>query len=374
MIKPLATRSGASVDISKRVGAIILMMCTLDCGVTFADSKFDLDKAVTIPIIKQEYPGNPKNIDQLYINIISIGTKQVNTPIMIATGSAGMTTECETVLPRQLCSVNGIKIDKETTIDNIRITTNRAVADYGTYSDYGNIAFANVTIGSPMNAVSIAQPIPILIRYKMARRLTGQVVGGPLWPKGIFGIALATSEAQGQLTSPLLAVRTANGLDKGYIIGEVGDSWTTCVANKHSCPNVSALTVGLDSAHSDGFKKTKLDQTPTKIKLPLVPTCIKWQDNEWCKPTLFDTGNSTVAIDDPGVSFKYKAVPTSESIKVTSPIVGQWDFKTRYSPEVEIIKQSDPMLNFFTLGMRFFEKNKLLVDYDTSELGVEMHQ
>ena len=102
-----------------------------------------------VPLIKLEYPGKPKNIRMLYVKILSLGDRTVNQPLLLDTGSSGMTIDCKSVLPAETCSDTGIKITQDQQIDGITVTTKKAVMNYGTYDEYGNVAYARVTFGSP---------------------------------------------------------------------------------------------------------------------------------------------------------------------------------------------------------------------------------
>lgn len=144
---------------------------------------------VVLPLIKQEFPGKPKNIRMVYLRLVKVGDRTVDQPLLLDTGSAGMTVDCALVLPAKMCSSEGIKIDKETQIDGITVTTQQLVAHYGTYDEYENLAYAVVQMGSDNAAAVTQEPIAFLIRTKKVRRSDGRIVGGRLWPKGIIGIS-----------------------------------------------------------------------------------------------------------------------------------------------------------------------------------------
>ena len=181
----------------------------------------------TVPLIKVEYPWKPGNIRMVYVNIASLGDHTVNQPLLLDTGSSGMTIECQSALPAHLCSEDGIKITQDQDIDGIRVSTLKTVMTYGTYDEYGNIAYARVTFGSPKAPVSTDTTVPFVIRYKQVKRSTGEIVGGPLWPKGIFGISpVGGSGPDRMIKSPLLQVSVGPGLDKGYYLSPLGAKWT----------------------------------------------------------------------------------------------------------------------------------------------------
>src|SRR5262245_11955245 len=90
-------------------------------------------------LIKLEYPGNPPNIRMLFVRLLALGDRQVDVPLLFDTGSVGITVECESVLPARYCSTSGIKIDAPLELEGLTVTTRQAVAQYGTYDEYGNI-------------------------------------------------------------------------------------------------------------------------------------------------------------------------------------------------------------------------------------------
>ena len=81
------------------------------------------DGPIPVSLIKLEYPGNPPNIRMLYIRLLRLGAKRVNQPLLFDTGSSGVTIDCKVALPRELCSPDGIRIDKDTEVNGIFVTT-----------------------------------------------------------------------------------------------------------------------------------------------------------------------------------------------------------------------------------------------------------
>src|SRR5262245_40548124 len=257
------------------------------------------NQPATVPLIKLEYPGNPPNIRMLYVRLVALGDRKIDQPLLFDTGSAGMTVECPVVLPANLCSDEGIKIDSALELDGITMTPQRAVMNYGTYDEYGNIAIARVTIGSRQKPVSTAEAIPILIRYKRVRRDTGEIVGGPLWPKGIFGVSPIGGGGPDQMVmSPMNAIPPGNGLRRGYYLSPIGTDWTICTNEQGDCPEVAALHIGISESVKSRFTMTKWKRAEGRYNYnyPTIDACVAWEGNSACRPTLYDTGNSTIMI------------------------------------------------------------------------------
>ena len=326
------------------------------------------DLPSTVPLIKLEYPGNPPNIRMLYVRLLALGDHKVDQPLLFDTGSAGMNVECPVVLPVNLCSDEGIKIDKTLELAGITVTTQEAVMHYGTYDEYGNIAFARVTFGSPQNPVSTVEAIPILIRYKKVRRDTGEIVGGPLWPKGMFGVSPIGGAGPDQmLKSPMNAISQGNGLRRGYYLSPVGTDWTICTNEQGNCPEVAALHIGISESVKSRFKMTKWERAEGRYNYnyPTIDACVAWEGNFACRPTLYDTGNSTIMIAGKQRKKMDTSLNAGVDVTITAPNHDAWRFTTTYKPEVEFV----PQIDHHIVGIRYFETNSLLFDLDSEEIG-----
>src|SRR5262245_1189166 len=248
------------------------------------------------PLIKLEYPGNPPNIRMLYVRVLALGNRAVDVPLLFDTGSAGVTIVCEAVLPARYCSNDGIKIQEALELDGLTVTTQRIVSKYGTYDEYGNLAFARIRFGSEERSVTTTETVPLLIRYKEVRRATGEVVGGPLWPRGIFGISPVGAQADGALRSPVEAIEVPTGWHRGYRLSPIGTGWRSCTNEQGNCPEVAALYLGVNEAARSSFTLAKLGKVKSEHYRPFIETCVTWLDHKVCRPAIYDTGNSTIMI------------------------------------------------------------------------------
>ncbi|MER9868674.1 hypothetical protein NKJ35_16015 [Mesorhizobium sp. M0136] len=324
---------------------------------------------LAVPLIKLEYPGNPPNIRMLYVKVLSIGNRKINQPLLLDTGSSGMTIDCASVLPRKLCSVEGIKITKDLELDGITVTTQKAVVNYGTYDEYGNVALARVTFGSRAASVSTEDSIPFLIRYKKVRRSTGEVVGGRLWPKGVFGISPIGGGGPDQmLKSPMDAVSPRNGLRKGYYLSPIGTDWRACSNEDANCPAVKALHIGISDSVKSEFNAEKWKTASDSYNFPTIGSCILLNEKTSCRPTLYDTGNSTIVIADNPPKDSSGSMDVGTRVAVKIAMLGEWKFDTSYGSELEF----SPTIGHNIIGIRYFETNSLLVDLEAKEIGIRI--
>jgi hypothetical protein len=225
-----------------------------------------------------------------------------------------------------------------------------------------------VTFGSPKAPVSTDTTTPFIIRYKQVKHSTGEIVGGPLWPKGIFGISpVGGSGPDRMIKSPLLLVSVGPGLDRGYYLSPLGTKWNRCTTGDGTCPEVEALHIGVPKNIKKDFRIQRWQEANWRYNFPTIDACISWGSESKCRPTLYDTGNSTIMVST-DASEPYSSLNTGANILVKADGQEDWSFKTTYSPEVEFI----PGLPHNIVGIRYFEKNSLLLDFETKQIGLRL--
>ena len=340
--------------------ALLLAFSALACA--------EPSKSLTIPIVKQQYPGYPP-VRLANVRVLSLGDRKVDFPLLFDTGSAGVTIDCNLVLPWELCAPDGIKIEQELISDSIRVTTRRIVAQYGTYDEYGNLAYARMSLGDAAHNVTTSE-MPVLIRYKKVRRQTGEVVGGPLWPRGIVGVSPLGAQAGGLLHSPMDYIDPPEGLARGFYLTPLGEVWVTCMHEFDECPSVDALHIGIDAETKAQFEMVPLGASRSEHYIGFVDACLYWYGRQSCVPTLYDTGNSTIAIAGPPPEGADMALPISTKVTLVGPNKTKWEFPTLYVPEVEFAPNSDINL----IGIRYFETNGLLFDLELGQIGFRIER
>lgn len=346
------------------LGLVLNASLTLPSSVAMAAGE---DEPLTVPLIKLEYPGNPPNIRMLYVRLLMLGNRKVNQPLLFDTGSSGVTIDCKVVLPKKLCSDAGIKIEKDTEIDGIIITTEKVTARYGGYTEFGHLAKARLSFGDAKRPAKTIELIALLIRYKKIRNSDGTVVGGPLWPLGTFGISPVGGIGAGQrITSPMGSVALNDKLRRGYRLNPIGRRWKVCTNERDDCPTIQSLQVGLRDQDRNDFQLQPIIQADPTHNFPTLSACIAWQTSQLCAPALFDTGNSTIMVRDPAGSVT--SLPKGQKVSIDIQGQAQWAFKTEYRPEVEF----GPHLDHHIIGIRYFEENGLIVDLDSKEIGLRL--
>ncbi|ESX71823.1 hypothetical protein X757_21585 [Mesorhizobium sp. LSHC414A00] len=67
-------------------------------------------------------------------------------------------------------------------------------------------------------------------------------------------------------------------------------------------------------------------------------------------------------------SAPYSSLNRGTKVLVKADGQDDWNFKTTYNPEVEIV----PGLEHNIVGIRYFDKNSLLLDFETREIGLRL--
>ena len=359
-------RDSKQAPLLASVTFVLTLICTFINSTVLAAAE---DGPIPVPLIKLEYPGNPPNVRMLYLRLLRLGAKRVNQPLLFDTGSSGVTIDCKVVLPSALCSPDGIRIDKDTEVNGIVVTTEKVLAVYGGYTEYGQVARARLTFGDAARPAETSEVIAVLIRYKKVRNSDGKVVGGPLWPLGTFGVSPIGGIGSDQsIRSPIGSVALSSSLHRGYRLDPIGRNWKICTNERKNCPTIHSLYIGLSEQDKRGYHLWKLTRANPTHNFPTLSACIAWQVLTICEPTLFDTGNSTIRVGGGASSEAGASLPKGSKVSVDIPGGDIWHFQAEYRPEVEFVSHID----HHTVGIRYFENNSLLIDLDAGEIGLRL--
>ena len=106
------------------------------------------------------------------MNVSKVGTQTVNDGLVFDTGSGGMVIDAEGILPKSMITSSGfnVKAGDSIVVDGITITSQASIVEYGADDStitkaYGNLAYANLTLGDENGSVVIKR-VPFLLYYK----------------------------------------------------------------------------------------------------------------------------------------------------------------------------------------------------------------
>jgi hypothetical protein len=317
-----------------------------------------------LPLVKLSHPAAGH---RLYIKLLGLGQRKVDVPLLFDTGSAGVSVDCRAVLGPKLCTENGVTADKELLVDGIRITTQKISNRFEKVIEHGQLAYAQVSFGSPANLVSTSKEIPFFLRYKEEDRQTGKTTHTT--HMGVFGVSPIDASTQGEfLKSPLSSVEVGPGLLKGFYLSPIGTNWVACSHKKNNCPLAMSLHLGIDENIKKDFSLTEIKRLSNRYPFPTVEACVAFQKQKVCKQTLFDTGATKTIISKKPRTNRETFLRVGESVTVSAPIVGEWKFQIKSNAEFELTD----LIDFNLIGVRYFEKNSLLFDFEKGQIGFRM--
>ncbi|MDR5835188.1 hypothetical protein [Caballeronia sp. LZ034LL] len=235
------------------------------------------------------FGGSPNDaVSRLIIPVVALGSETLPTPspLVLDTGSAGMTINAQDVFPADMVSTNGFVFppgQNTLTYHGITVTNVQAKKVYGdgSHAEYGNIGFATVKFGGQGELTTSL--MPVLFSYKMLNR-NGQLLQPP--EHGIFGInsganavsASGTLSGDLNICSPqtisasgchvvsvLRYLNYAPGVNAGFSLGNATlDPNCFVTPTMTGCTLQSTLTVGLSAADEQTYASTPLTCPPSK--------------------------------------------------------------------------------------------------------------
>lgn len=300
----------------------------------------------------------------LYIRLVGLGQRKVDVPLIFDTGHSGISVDCRALLGYELCTKEGIKTDNEMLVDGIRITAKKVSQRFEKVIEYAQIAYARVSFGSSESPVSTSKEIPFLLRYKEEDRATGKtIVTGHM---GVFGVSPIDATSSGiWYKSPLASVKIGPSLSKGFYLSPIGANWVACYNHMSNCPLTMSLHIGIDDSIKKEFKLTKIKRLSNRYTFATVKACVAFQKQSVCKQTLFDTGSPKSIVSQKPQNSSSPFLRAGERATLSGPAVGEWRFETKSNGEILLTDA----IEFNVIGIHYFEKNSLLFDLETGQIG-----
>ncbi len=343
-------------------------------------------KKVGLYELKQSNSDN--SISRVLVMVIpEIGTKKLNQSIELVfdTGSGGLVIDANEVLPSSMITPSGFNFTGDSTVvDGITITNQKNTIVFGddantTNTVYGNLAYANVTLGDQADNI-VVKRIPFFLYYKVVN--SG---GSSNFDKGdfdVFGVSDQfdiTFNNGVSVYSPLNYYEPGTGLTKGFKMPALGtDNFTTSGAY---VPGV--ITLGLtpdDLSSSSGYTMTHLSLQNDGSYSPDIASTVTYNGKQVTNSqnrsqvyVLFDTGTIPYSyIQDYSGPNSLTLVPTNSKVTIKTNSGFNYTYTitdTDYITYVENPNQSREDTTIF--GIEFFLENSFLLDYAHHTLGVK---
>ena len=309
---------------------------------------------------------------RIFIPVTQVGTKAVNYFSVFDTGSTGMTIDAHGILPDAMVTDAGIQFTQDSIVVNgITVTSHKSIMSYGNKTgitkEYGNLAYASITIGD-QNGNTTIKRVPIFLYYKVVDA-SGTVQAPHLLD--IFGVGPGTSFANSAIASPLSYFNTGSDLSSGFRLA-------TLKSNSFSSNPMyvgSLLTIGLTQSDisSSGFIMHPLSFGSSGGYSPNIPATITYGGQSVAAQILFDTGTPLISIiENKLATTSTGQLPANTVVTITTNMGFKYAYSTTSTSNLTAVENPNLTGDFRSiLGIDFFISNEYLTDYTNHQIGLK---
>jgi hypothetical protein len=309
---------------------------------------------------------------RVFVPITKVGTLALNYFSAFDTGSSGMTLDAHGVVPASMITSTGLQFTGDSTVVNgITITSAIGTISYGNQQnltvEYGNLAYAPVTIGDQSGKANAAR-VPIFLYYKV---VTNNVEVNVNHSLDVFGVGPGTSYASSSIPSPLIYFNSSPSLTSGFRLAVLPSAYFTGTGTYVA----DLLTIGLSSNDltSSGFIMHPLQAGNVGGYSPNIPATITYSGQTIEAEVLFDTGTPLIST----ISNKLATTSTGQlAPNTTVTIVTNKGFRYSYittsTTNLTAVQNPNVTGDSRTIfGIDFFMYNEILTDYVHHEIGLK---
>jgi hypothetical protein len=346
--------------------ALFLYSCKKDKTVSPA-------KTTVTPLTLGLYEYAKDTNKRVIIAITKIGTQTVNYGSIFDTGSPGMTIDASGILPAAMITASGIQFTGDSTVVNgITVTSKTATISFGdatgTTKEYGNLAYANITIGNSLGS-AILKRVPFFLYYKI---IDGDGKQLSAHSADVFGVGPGLSNTRREISSPLRFYSFGTGLTSGFKLATLNTSSFNTTATYVS----NLLTIGLtaDDLSSGGFIMHPLTNSSDGSGFsPNIPGTISYSGNTIDAQFLFDTGTPSVTVIENRLATRALGqLPANTEVTLTTNKGFTYTYSTTSTGNLTEIQNPNNTKDYRTiLSIDFFIKNEYLTDYSTGQIGLK---
>jgi len=309
---------------------------------------------------------------RVFIPITKIGTNTTTTYYGIFdTGSTGMTMDAHDLIPASMITTSGIQFTGDSTVVNgITITSHTSTISYGNAlgitKEYGNLAYASVTMGNSDGSITIKR-LPFFLYYKIVQ---GNGSTLPAHANDVFGVGPGVSYANSSIASPFSYFNTGTNLTGGFKLATLSRAQFNSSGNYVS----NLVTVGLTNADmtSNGFIMHPLSSNNGYA--PNIPATITYNNKSVSASVLFDTGTPSLTIieDQTAVLHTIGELPANTVVKVTTNKGFVYQYTTTQTENLTEVQNPNNTNDYRTIfSLNFFIENEYLTDYKNHQIGLK---
>lgn len=310
---------------------------------------------------------------RVFIIISKVGTVSTNYPSVFDTGSSGMTLDATDILPVSMITSSGLKITGDSVVVNgITVTSQQSTMSYGDKTgltrEYGNLAYAPVTIGNSNGSLTTKR-MPIFIYYKVVNITTGKTITTN-HALDIFGVGPGISATNAAISSPLNYFDTGSSY-KGFKLAALKSSNFSGTGNYVA----GLLTIGLNSSDvsSAGFIMHHLGLDLSGGYSPNIPSTVSYNGQSIGAEVLFDTGTPTYSvIENNQETNSIGPLPANTQVTITTNKGFTYTYTTKSTTSLTAIENPNITGDYRTIfSIDFFAENEYLTDYTNHQIGLK---
>ena len=311
---------------------------------------------------------------RVFIPITALGSAQTSYLAVFDTGSTGMTIDANGILPASAITANGITVAGDSTVYNgITVTSQTAIITYGitgSYTqEYGNLAYATVTIGDQNGRVTTGR-IPFFLYYKVVNQSTGQAY--PAHSADVFGVGPGVSYTNNAIASPLSYFKLPSNLTSGFKLAMLNQSSFSTAAPAYVA---GLLSIGLtpNDISSSGFIMHPQVYFNVGGYSPNILGTVNYNGTSMAATIMFDTGTpSTTILENANAAANTAALPANSTVTITTSQGFSYSYTTTSTynmTQVDNPSYTKDIRSIFSID--FFVSNEYLMDYTNHNIGLK---
>jgi len=296
-----------------------------------------------------------------------------NYGLVFDTGSTGMTIDATDILPASMITTDGFQLSGDSmVVSGITITSQKAIISYGgvdgAISEYGNLAYAKVTIGDGHGNITTPR-IPFFLYYKVVNLTTGKQLAAH--SADVFGVGPGVSANSRSIGSPLSYFKLNSNITNGFRLARLNSTNFLSAATY----TANLLYIGLTSAdlNSSGFIMHPLGYNAISGYSPNIPSTITYNGKTISGTILFDTGTPlTHIIEDPSATDNSVALPVNSTVSITTGQGFSYQYITTSNSNLtQVENPAYTKDNRTVFSIDFFITNEYLLDYANHRIGLK---
>jgi hypothetical protein len=352
---------------SKIVGCLLITIAFFSCK---KDKTTPQTQITPVTLGLYEYASGINK--RIFLPVTQVGTKAVTYYTVFDTGSSGMTLDATGILPASMITSSGIQFTGDSVVVNgITVTNTKGTISFGdqlsSTKEYGNLAYANITIGDAQGNLALKR-VPFFLYYKIIDETGAQLSAHA---SDVFGVGPGTSYVTDQIQSPLRSFSTGSSLTSGFKLATLNKSLFSTSGTYVS----NLLTIGLTNTDlsSSGFIMHTLNKFATGGYSPNIPATISYNGNTTSGQILFDTGTpSTTVIEDKLATNAVGSLPANSTVTITTNMGFVYTYTTSNTGNLTEVQNPDNTGDYRTIfSLDFFITNEYLTDYGNHRIGLK---